>query len=73
MEVESLRSHLSQLESELREKEKDVFTAAELGKKLLESNQELQNQLEENTKEYSQRIEVLEPVLAAYREVNGAS
>lgn len=73
MEVESLRSHLSQLESELREKEKDVFTAAELGKKLLESNQELQSQLEENTKEYSQRIEVLEPVLAVYHEVYGAS
>lgn len=62
LETQSLRSRVAQLESELTEKEKDVFTAAELGKKLLESNQELQNQLEENTKEYSQRIEVLEPV-----------
>ena len=58
MEVESLRSRVAQLESELREKEKDVYTAAELGKKLLESNQELQSQLEDNTKEYSERIEV---------------
>jgi hypothetical protein len=58
MEVESLRSRVGQLECELREKEKDVYTAAELGKKLLESNQELQSQLEENTKEYSERIEV---------------
>lgn len=58
MEVESLRSLVAQLESELRDKKKDVHTAAELGKKLLESNQELESQLEENTKEYSQRIEV---------------
>ena len=58
MEVESLRSRVAQLESELKEKEKDVYTAAELGKKLLESNQELQSQLEDNTKEYSERIEV---------------
>ena len=58
METESLRSRISLLESELREKEKDVYTAAELGKKLLESNQELQSQLDENTKEYSERIEV---------------
>ena len=56
--MESLRSRVAQLESELREKEKDVYTAAELGKKLLESNQELQSQLEDNTKEYSERIEV---------------
>ena len=58
METESLRSRIALLESELREKEKDVYTAAELGKKLLESNQELQSQLDENTKEYSERIEV---------------
>ena len=63
MEVESLRSHVAQLESELREKEKDVYTAAELGKKLLESNQDLQSQLDENTKEYAERIEVLKSVL----------
>ena len=56
--MESLRSHVAQLETELREKEKDVYTAAELGKKLLESNQELQSQLDENTKEYAERIEV---------------
>ena len=58
MEVENLRFRVSQLESELKEKEKDVHTAAELGKKLLESNQELQSQLDENIKEYSERIEV---------------
>ena len=58
MAVESLRSRVAQLEAELTEKEKDVYTAAELGKKLLESNQELQSQLDENTKEYSERIEV---------------
>ena len=56
--MESLRSRVAQLESELTEREKDVYTAAELGKKLLESNQELQSQLDENTKEYSERIEV---------------
>ena len=71
LETQNLRSRVAQLESELTEKEKDVFTAAELGKKLLDSNQELQSQLEENTKEYSQRIEVLEPVLAVYHEVYG--
>ena len=59
MEEESLRSLVAQLESELKEKEKDVHTAAELGKKLLDSNQELQNQLDENFKSYSERIEVL--------------
>ena len=58
MEVESLRSHVAQLEAELREKEKDVYTAAELGKKLLESNQELQSQMDESSKEYAERIEV---------------
>ena len=56
--MESLRSRVAQLVSELKEKEKDVHTAAELGKKLLESNQELQSQLDENIKEYSERIEV---------------
>ena len=58
MEVESLRMQMAQLEAELKEKERDVHTAAELGKKLLESNQELQSQLDEEAKGYSERIEV---------------
>lgn len=57
-ETSSLRSLVAQLESELKEKDKDIHTAAEFGKKLLESNQELQNQLDENAKSYSERIEV---------------
>ena len=58
MEAEGLRSLVAQLETELKEREKDAHTAAELGKKLLESNQELQTQLDENFKTYSERIEV---------------
>ena len=58
MEVQNLRMQIAELEAELKEKERDVHTAAELGKKLLESNQELQSQLEEEAKGYSERIEV---------------
>ena len=60
-EQENLRCRISDLQFLLEEKEKDVHTAAELGKKLLESNQELHKQLDENTREYSERIEVSPP------------
>lgn len=58
MDTESLRSQVAELEAQLEEKENVAYKAAELGKKLLESNQELQNQLDETTKSYSERIEV---------------
>ena len=45
------------LEEELREREQDVVTAAELGKKLLEENQKLNGKIEELSNEYSERIE----------------
>ena len=56
--VDSLRTQVAQLEAELEDKQNDLYTAAELGKKLLDANQELQNQLEQNAKEYTEKIEV---------------
>ncbi len=59
MELALLQRRVSQLEMELQEKDQDLVTAAQLGNKLLGSNQELQNRLEELTKEYSDKIEVI--------------
>ena len=58
MDVLALERRVSQLQSELEEKDKDLITAAEFGKKLLDGNQELQNRLEEISKEYTVKIEV---------------
>lgn len=55
---DSLRMQVTQLETELEDKQNDLYTAAELGKKLLSANQELQSQLEETAREYTERIEV---------------
>ena len=56
---------MSQLEAELQaansfleEKDRDLVMAAEFGKKLLETNQDLQNRSDQITKEYAERIEV---------------
>ncbi|KAL5016876.1 hypothetical protein ScPMuIL_006465 [Solemya velum] len=46
--------------SQLAEKEKDLTLAAELGKALLEQNQELQSQNEQLVEEYTQKLEELE-------------
>ncbi len=58
MEVAILQRRVSELETELQEKDQDLFTAAQLGNKLLDSNQELETRLEELAKEYSEKIEV---------------
>lgn len=46
--------------AQLQQKEKDLILAAELGKALLEKNEELTKQLKELTEESSRKIEVLE-------------
>ncbi len=43
---------------ELRQKEKDLLLAAELGKALLDKNEDLSRQNERITEEYTQRLEV---------------
>lgn len=58
VEVALLQRRVSQLETELEEREQDLVTAAQLGNKLLDSNHELETRLEELTKEYSEKIEV---------------
>ncbi|CAH1802515.1 unnamed protein product [Owenia fusiformis] len=45
--------------SQLAQREEDLMLAAELGKALLEKNEELQRQNEDLTKEYTQKIENL--------------
>lgn len=45
--------------SQLAQKEKDLTLAAELGKALLEQNQELQSQNEHLVEEYTQKLEVI--------------
>ncbi|KAL8606193.1 hypothetical protein ACOMHN_053465 [Nucella lapillus] len=45
---------------QLSQKEQDLMLAAELGKALLEKNQELEDQVTRLTEEFSQKLEVLE-------------
>jgi len=44
--------------AQLQEKEKDLILAAELGKALLDKNEELKRQIEEITEEANKKIEV---------------
>ena len=44
--------------AQLQQKEKDLILAAELGKALLEKNEELSRQNEKIAEEYSQKLEV---------------
>lgn len=44
--------------AQLQQKEKDLILAAELGKALLEKNEELSRQNERLAEEYSQKLEV---------------
>ncbi|KAJ8886304.1 hypothetical protein PR048_012515 [Dryococelus australis] len=44
--------------AQLQQKEKDLILAAELGKALLEKNEELNRQTDRLTEEYSQKLEV---------------
>lgn len=46
--------------AQLQQKEKDLILAAELGKALLEKNEELSRQNEKITEDYSQKLELLE-------------
>lgn len=46
--------------AQLQQKEKDLILAAELGKALLEKNEELSRQNERLAEEYSQKLEVIE-------------
>ncbi|OXA52806.1 bicaudal D-related protein homolog [Folsomia candida] len=54
------RSEGMDVHDELRQKEKDLMLAAELGKALLDKNEDLSRQNERITEEYTQRLEVLE-------------
>ena len=47
----------------LEAKERDLILAAELGKSLLEKNEELSNQNERIAEEFSQKLEVIEYLL----------
>jgi coiled-coil domain-containing protein 64 len=44
--------------AQLQQKEKDLILAAELGKALLEKNEELSRQNEKIAEDYSQKLEV---------------
>lgn len=52
------RSEGMDVHDELRQKEKDLLLAAELGKALLDKNEDLSRQNERITEEYTQRLEV---------------
>lgn len=49
--------------AQLQQKEKDLILAAELGKALLEKNEELSRQNEKIAEDYSQKLEVSNEVL----------
>lgn len=49
--------------AQLQKKESDLLLAAELGKALLEKNEELAKQQEKIIEEYSKKLEVSEPIL----------
>jgi coiled-coil domain-containing protein 64 len=48
--------------AQLQQKEKDLILAAELGKALLEKNEELSRQNERLAEDYSQKLEVLSQI-----------
>ena len=56
--MSQLEGELQEARSFLEEKDRDLVMAAEFGKKLLDTNEELQNRLDEITSEYTERIEV---------------
>ena len=56
--LSSLESELQETRTLLQEKERDLITAAEFGKRLLDTNQELHTRLEELGREYAEKIEV---------------
>ena len=65
MEEDSAAYRAAQLESELEEarscledKERDLMKAAEFGKRLLDSNQDLNNHMEQLSRECTEKIEV---------------
>ena len=57
-QVKEKISSIQQLELQLEEKDKDLVLAAELGKALLERNEELTRANERITEEYSHKLEV---------------
>lgn len=52
------RTEEADIHEQLMQKEKDLLLAAELGKALLEKNEELSRQNERITEEYTQKLEV---------------
>ena len=58
MALSQLESELQETRTLLQEKERDLITAAEFGKRLLDTNQELHTRLEELGREYAEKIEV---------------
>ncbi|XP_038068766.1 protein Spindly-A-like [Patiria miniata] len=60
MEETSLERQVQQLKSELAKKDNDVVLAAEIGKQLLEQNQDLEDRLEQLAQDHIKRVEQLE-------------
>lgn len=52
------RHEQNDMQEQLRQKESDLILAAELGKALLDKNEELSRRNEKITEEYSQKLEV---------------
>lgn len=55
-----VENELHEVRAQLEEKERDAREAAEFGQRLLETNHDLQNRLEEIGEEYAEKIEVWE-------------
>ena len=55
-----VENELHEVRAQLEEKERDAREAAEFGQRLLETNHDLQNRLEEIGEEYADKIEVWE-------------
>lgn len=56
--VAQLESELQEMRTFLEEKDKNLVMAAEFGKRLLETNQDLETRMDDTVKEFSDRIEV---------------
>ncbi len=52
-------SEVKQLQQELEESRQECAYAAEMGIKLLEANEEMQKQLEKDSKVYEEQLEVI--------------
>ena len=63
MEIKQLKNRIEDLVKELEEKENQVVLSAQFGKELLESNTELNHQLEEMQESCLMQVEVQNTVI----------